>query len=76
MVASARRATNLTIDPGLVAEARALKLNVSRAAEAGISAAIRREKTRQWQEENAEAIRSSNEWADKNDLPLAKYRPF
>lgn len=31
---------------------------------------------RKWQEENAEAIKSMNEWVEKNGLPLAKYRQF
>jgi hypothetical protein len=31
---------------------------------------------RRWQEENAEAIKSINEWVEKNGLPLAKYRMF
>lgn len=31
---------------------------------------------RKWLEENAEAIKSLNEWVEKNGLPLAKYRPF
>jgi hypothetical protein len=32
------------------------------------------EEGRKWQEENAEAIASMNEWVEKNGLPLAKYR--
>ena len=31
---------------------------------------------RKWLEENAEALRSMNEWVEKNGLPLAKYRKF
>ncbi|HZT04557.1 MAG TPA: type II toxin-antitoxin system CcdA family antitoxin [Steroidobacteraceae bacterium] len=31
-------------------------------------------KAEQWQQENAEAIRSSNEYVEKHGLPLAKYR--
>lgn len=31
---------------------------------------------RQWLEENAEAIKSINEWVEKNGLPLEKYRLF
>ena len=34
------------------------------------------EEGRKWQEENAEAIKSMNEWVEKNGLPLAKYRAF
>jgi Post-segregation antitoxin (ccd killing mechanism protein) encoded by the F plasmid len=71
-----RKPTNLTLDAGLVAEARALQLNVSRAAEAGIADAIRRERARQWQQENAGAIRSSNEWVERHGLPLERHRPY
>jgi post-segregation antitoxin (ccd killing protein) len=31
---------------------------------------------RKWLEENAEAIKSMNEWVEKNGLPLEKYRQF
>lgn len=76
MTGVTRRAKNLTLDIHLLAEAEELKINVSRAAESGLAAAIRKERERQWQEDNAEAIRSSNEWVEKNGLPLEKYRPF
>jgi antitoxin CcdA len=76
MTINARKPANLTIDQNLLTEAKALKLNVSRAAEAGIAEAVRQEKSRRWQEENTEAIRSSNEWVERNGLPLAKHRPF
>ena len=75
-MATTRRATNLTIDASLIDEARALKVNVSRAAEAGIVQAIREQKARQWQQDNAGAIQSSNEWVDRHGLPLTKHRLF
>jgi len=31
---------------------------------------------RKWLEENSEAIKSINEWVEKNGLPLEKYRMF
>jgi len=34
------------------------------------------EAAKRWIEENAEAIRSSNEYVEKHGLPLAKYRMF
>lgn len=34
------------------------------------------EEGRKWIEENAEAIKSINEWVEKHGLPLAKYRQF
>ena len=71
-----RRAANLSIDAALLDEARALGINLSGAAQDGIRSAISTEKARRWKEENAEAIRSSNEYVEKNGLPLEKYRMF
>lgn len=34
------------------------------------------EEGRKWLEENAEAIKSINEWVEKHGLPLARYRQF
>lgn len=73
---SARKSANLSIDRELIAEAKALGINISRTAEAGIADAVRKEKERRWKEENREAIESSNRWVDKHGLPLAKYRQF
>ncbi|MGX9181085.1 type II toxin-antitoxin system CcdA family antitoxin [Mesorhizobium sp. BHbdii] len=60
----------------LIEDAKALGINISRAAEEGIAKAISAEKTRRWQEENRETIESSNDYVRRNGLPLAKYRPF
>ena len=67
-----RRATNLSLDPRLVAKARRLGVNLSRAAEDG----IRRATAARWRAENAEAIRQSNDYVEKHGLPLARYRMF
>ncbi|MCA0030998.1 MULTISPECIES: type II toxin-antitoxin system CcdA family antitoxin [unclassified Mesorhizobium] len=71
-----RTSVNTSIDSQLIKDAKALGINISRAAEAGIAKAIAAEKTRRWQEENNEAIESSNEYVRRNGLPLAKHRPF
>jgi len=71
-----RTSVNTSIDSQLIKDAKALGINISRAAEAGIAKAIAAEKTRRWQEENKEAIESSNEYVRRNGLPLAKHRPF
>lgn len=72
---SRRTSVNTSIDSQLIKDAKALGINISRA-EAGIAKAIAAEKTRRWQEENKEAIESSNEYVRRNGLPLAKHRPF
>jgi antitoxin CcdA len=71
-----RKPTNLSLEPDLVAEARRLGVNISRAAEDGIRGAVRAAAARRWQEENAEGIRQLNAYVEKHGLPLAKYRMF
>ncbi|MEI9424720.1 type II toxin-antitoxin system CcdA family antitoxin [Mesorhizobium sp. Cs1299R1N1] len=73
---SQRKSVNTSIDAQLIEDAKALGINISRAAAAGIAKAIAAEKTRRWQEENKEAIESSNAYVERNGLPLAKYRLF
>ncbi len=72
----ARRATNVSIRPQLLAEARALEINISRAAEQGLVRAIAERRATLWLEENQAAIESSNAFVETNGLPLAPYRQF
>jgi antitoxin CcdA len=72
----ARKSVNLSLNKELLAEAKALDINMSRVAEEGIAAAVSAEKSRRWKEENREAIESSNAYVKKHGLPLAKYRMF
>lgn len=75
-MSAVRRSANLSIEADVLEEARALNVNLSRAAQDGIRRAIAAEKARKWKEENADAIRSSNEYVEKYGLPLEKYRMF
>lgn len=71
-----KRATNLTIDPVLLDEARALNINLSATFEASLREAVRKEKAARWLEENRAAMDGYNAWVAKNGLPLEKYRQF
>ena len=71
-----RKAANLSIDAAVLADAKALDINVSRAAETGIAKAVRAEKGRRWLEENREALLYYNEWLEENGLLLDEYRQF
>ena len=74
---SSRRATaNLSLAETLLAEARALDINLSRAAETGIATAVAEEKARRWRQENREAIEHYNAWVEENGLPLEAHRVF
>ena len=71
-----RRATSMTLDAALLDEARALGVNLSRAAEEGIAARTKAAKAEAWRRENAEAIAATNDYVEKYGLPLAEYRTF
>lgn len=71
-----RKPTNLSIDEALLRDAKALKINLSRAAEDGVKAAVQEAKATRWKAENSSAIASSNEFVERNGLPLEKFRPF
>ena len=71
-----RLPTNLSLSEPLVAEAKKLDINLSRAAEQGLAAAVATERARRWKEENRAAIEAQNAWVAEHGLPLAKYRMF
>jgi antitoxin CcdA len=73
---SARRATNVSINAQLLAEARTLDVNISRAAEQGLARAIAERRAALWLEENRAALESSNAYVEQHGLPLARYRSF
>ena len=69
-----RRATNLALDPQLVADAKAEGINLSRACSAGLAAELKKVREARWLVENREAIEAWNVWMEENELPLAQYR--
>lgn len=71
-----RKSTNLTLDATLLAEAKNLKVNLSRAAEKGIRRALQKKRETAWKAENKQAIVSSNNYTDEHGLPLAAYKQF
>jgi antitoxin CcdA len=73
---SIRKATNVSLDSALLKDAKALGVNISRAAEAGLSDAVRKAKGEAWQRENAQSMEDWGKWVEKNGLPLEKHRMF
>lgn len=73
---SVRKPTNLSLDSALLKEAKALGINVSRSAEAGILEAVKRHKQERWLKDNITALASSNAFVEANGLPLARHRQF
>lgn len=73
---SPRRPTNVSLPTAMVAAAKELGINVSKACEAGLAAEVKKERERRWLEENWAAIESSNAWVEEHGLPFEKYRLF
>jgi antitoxin CcdA len=69
-VALKKKAITVSIDPALLAEAKAANLNVSGV----LDDALRARLAAKWREENREAIESVNAYVEKHGLPLAKFR--
>lgn len=73
---SVRKPTNVTLGEALLAEAKALNINISQAAEAGLAQAVAARRAECWLAENQAALESSNAYAETHGLPLARYRTF
>ncbi len=72
-----RTPTKLALDNELLAEAQAMEINLSKAAEDGIARAVARTRAaRRFDEEYADVVRSNNDYVAKHGLPLRKYRSF
>lgn len=71
-----RKATNVSLDVDIVAEAKRLGINISRACENGLARQIVEEGGRRWRADNAEAMDAANAWTEEHGLPLAKHRRF
>ena len=76
LATQARRSINVSLDMALVAEAKRLGINISRACGVGLTAQIAKERGRLWKEENASALESSNSYVDRHGLPLSQHRQF
>lgn len=73
---NAKKSTSMTLDREVLEEARQLGINISKAAEGGVIAAIRTERSRIWKQENAGAIADYNAFVEKTGVPLSEFRKF
>jgi antitoxin CcdA len=71
-----KQPTNVSLNKRLLREAKALGINVSRAAERGLALQIAEARAKAWKTENRAAIRAANDYIEKHGLPLARYRQF
>jgi antitoxin CcdA len=73
---SLKKATNLTLNTEVLAEAKKLGINISKACDAFLESLVRQEKERLWKLENAKFISEYNQITDEEGLPLDKWRSF
>ncbi len=71
-----KRPTNVSVSEELLAEAKGLGVDVSRACEQGLANAVRHEKARRWQEANAAGFEAWDAYVERNGVPLGQYRKF
>jgi antitoxin CcdA len=71
-----RKTTIVSLDAGMVAEAKQLQINISQTSESGLAQAVAAKRAAMWLETNREALDSSNAHVAQNGLPLARHRQF
>lgn len=71
-----KKATNLTLNTEVLAEAKKLGINISKACDAFLESLVKQEKERRWKLENAEFIASYNKTIEDEGLPLDGWRTF
>ena len=71
-----KKATNITLSADVLAEAKALNINISQACDRFLRDLIRGEKERRWQQEHAEFIEAYNRSLEQDGLPLDEWQSF
>ena len=69
-----KKATNLSLNSDLLAEAKRLQVNLSATMEKALAEEVRQLKEKQWLKENRQAIESCNELVEKNGMFSNAYR--
>ena len=71
-----RKSTSLSLDSELVDRAKAVGVNLSRAAEAGIEQDVRKAEAERWKAENRAAFDAYDRFVDKQGILLSGHRMF
>ncbi len=71
-----KKTIHLTLNPQVLAEAKKLGINISKACDAFLESLVRQEKERLWRLENADFIASYNKTIEDEGLPLDSWRTF
>ena len=69
-----KKPTNVSVNEGLLRDARALDINLSATLEKALEAEVRARKREQWLEENREAIATYNAFVEENGVFSPMFR--
>jgi antitoxin CcdA len=73
---SSKRAANLTLSTEVLADAKALGINISKACDLHLRELVRKEKEARWKAEHADFIQAYNQTVAEESLPLDAWRTF
>ena len=73
---STKKATNITLSADVLAEAKALGINISQVCDQYLRELVRSERGRRWREEHADFIAAYNQTVERESLPLDEWRTF
>lgn len=76
IVATPKKATNITLSADVLSEAKALGINISQACDQFLRERVKQEQERRWQADNAEFIVAYNAGVERDGLPLNAWRTF
>jgi antitoxin CcdA len=71
-----RKATNITLSADVLAEAKALGINISKSCDDFLRNLIARERANRWRSDHAEFIETYNKTVAEEGLPLDQWRAF
>ena len=71
-----KRATNISLSVDVYNEAKALGINLSQTCERFLQQAIKEERARRWEEENAQFIKAYNKTLEAEGFTLAEWCSF
>jgi antitoxin CcdA len=76
LVNATKKATNITLSSDVLAEAKALGINISQSCDQFLRELVRNERERRWQQDNAGFIAAYNQTVADEGLPLDTWRSF
>jgi antitoxin CcdA len=71
-----KKATNLSLDPALLAEAKRFGISLSRFVEEKLAQEIKRRRLQAWRREAREAMQAYNEFVERHGIFGEEFRSF